>query len=63
MKVQGTMETVKPVEFDGIKVRVRTNIEKITKEDDKGDSYEIWEYDEEIITLEELQFRKIMGQV
>lgn len=62
MKVHGTMQVVEPVEFDGQKVRVRTNIERVTIENEHG-SQEMWEYDEEIISLDELQFRKTMGEL
>ena len=52
MKVQGTQETVKPIEILGDKVLIHTNIQRVTKETEFG-TEEMWEYDEERISKNE----------
>jgi len=62
MKIYSTAIQVKPIEFDGQKVRVRSNIEQVTI-DQNGTPQTMWQYDEEVITVEELAFRKAMGEL
>jgi len=48
MKVYGSQEIVEPIKILGEKVLIRTNIERIIKED-----ADLWQYDEEQISKNE----------
>ena len=50
-------QSEKPLEFDATTsktvVYLRKNIERVTKEDEQGNTYEMWEYDEAIVPMSE----------
>lgn len=57
-RVTGTQEE-RPLEIDTKSsksvVYIRRDIERVEKEDDQGNTYEVWEYDEAILTPEEYE--------
>ena len=59
--VTGTQET-KPLEIDTESskdtVYIRRDIERVTKEDEQGNTYEAWEYDEAQLNHEEYEWYK-----
>ena len=57
--VEGT-QTERPLEIDTISsktvIYIRRNIERVEKEDDQGNSYEVWRYEEAQLTPEEFEW-------
>ena len=65
-KVTGS-QTTKPEEIDltssGTTVYLRKNIQQITQENEEGESVQLWEYDEQEMTVQEYEQMQLISKI